>query len=64
MSKILLNESEWWSPRQVPNHPIQGMTFVMATTGYRFPDIIMDLAKDVEGRGEYTFIARRIAKQK
>ena len=21
MSKILLNESEWWSPRQVPNHP-------------------------------------------
>ena len=64
MSKILLNESEWWSPRQVPNHPIQGMAFVMATTGYRFPDIIMDLVKDVEGRGEYIYIARRIAKQK
>jgi len=64
MSKILLNESEWWSPRQVPNHPIQGMAFVMATTGYRLPDVIMDIAQDIEGRGEYTYIARRIAKQK
>ena len=64
MSKVLLNESEWWSPRQVPNHPIQGMAFVMATTGYRLPNIIMDIAQDVEGRGEYTYVARRIAKQK
>lgn len=64
MSKVLLNESEWWSPRQVPNHPIQGMAFVMATTGYRLPDVIMDIAQDVEGRGEYTYVARRIAKQK
>jgi hypothetical protein len=64
MSKVLLNESEWWSPRQVPNHPIQGMAFVMATTGYRLPDVIMDIAQDIEGRGEYTYIARRIAKQK
>ena len=64
MSKILLNESEWWSPRQVPNHPIQGMTFVMATTGYRLPDVIMDIAQDIEGRGEYTYLARRISKQK
>ncbi|MBT5690637.1 MAG: hypothetical protein HOI65_05920, partial [Opitutae bacterium] len=64
MSKVLLNESEWWSPRQVPNHPIQGMAFVMATTGYRLPDVIMDIAQDIEGRGEYTYVARRIAKQK
>jgi lysophospholipase L1-like esterase len=64
MSKVLLNESEWWSPRQVPNHPIQGMAFVMATTGYRLPDVIMDIAQDIEGRGEYTYIARRVAKQK
>jgi pectinesterase len=64
MSRVLLNESEWWSPRQVPNHPIQGMAFVMATTGYRLPEVIMDIAQDVEGRGEYTYVARRIAKQK
>ena len=64
MSKILLNESEWWIPRQVPNHPIQGMAFVMATTGYRLPSIIMDIAQDVEGRGEYTYVTRRVAKQK
>ena len=64
MSKVLLNESEWWSPRQVPNHPIQGMAFVMATTGYRLPNIIMDIAEDIEGRGEYTYVARRISKQK
>jgi pectinesterase len=64
MSRVLLNESEWWSPRQVPNHPIQGMAFVMGTTGYRLPEVIMDIAQDVEGRGEYTYVARRIAKQK
>ena len=64
MSKILLNESEWWSSWRLPNHPIQGMAFVMATTEYRLPDVIMDIAQDVEGRGEYTYVARRIAKQK
>ena len=64
MSKILLNESEWWSSWRLPNHPIQGMAFVMATTGYRLPDVIMDIALDVEGRGEYTYVVRRVAKQK
>jgi len=64
MSHALLNTGEWWSSWQVPNHPIQGMTFVMATTGYRLPDVIMDIALDVEGRGEYTYVVRRVAKQK
>ena len=64
MSHALLNTGDWWSSWQVPNHPIQGMAFVMATTGYRLPAIIMDIAQDVEGRGEYTYVARRIAKQK
>ena len=62
MSHYLLDTGKWWTG--VPNHPIQGMTFVMATTGYRLPDVIMDIAKDAEGRGEYTYVARRIAKQK
>ena len=64
MSHALLNTGEWWSSWHVPNHPIQGMAFVMATTGYRLPDVIMDIALDVDGRGEYTYIARRISKQK
>lgn len=62
MSHFLLDTGEWRG--QVPNHPIQGMAYVMATTGYRLPDVIMDIAKDVQGRGEYTYIARRVAKQK
>ena len=64
MGQSLLGTREWWGPRQVPNHPIQGMTFVMATTGYRLPDIIMDIAQDIQARGEYTYLARRISKQK
>ncbi|MBT5061178.1 MAG: rhamnogalacturonan acetylesterase [Verrucomicrobia bacterium] len=64
MGQSFLGTREWWGPRQVPNHPIQGTTFVLATTGYRLPDVIMDIAQDVEGRGEYTYVARRIAKQK
>ena len=64
MSHALLNTGDWWSSWQVPNHPIQGMAFVMATTEYRLPNIIMDIAVDIEGRGEYTYVARRISKQK
>jgi pectinesterase len=63
MGQSFLGTREWWN-RGVPNHPIQGTTFVLATTGYRLPDVIMDIAQDVEGRGEYTYVARRIAKQK
>ena len=64
MSHALLNTGEWWSSWHVPNHPIQGMAFVMATTGYRLPDVIIDIALDVQARGEYTYLARRISKQK
>ena len=63
MGQSLMGAHEWWGPRQVPNHTIQGMTFVMATTRYRLPDVIMNIAQDVEGRGEYTYVARRISKQ-
>jgi hypothetical protein len=62
MSHFLLDNGKWWEG--VPNHPIQGMALVMATTGYRLPDVIMDIALDAEGRGDYVYVARRMAKQK
>jgi hypothetical protein len=62
MSDYLLGTGKWW--RAVPNHPIQGMNLIMATTGYRLPDVIMDIATDAEGRGEYTYVTRRMSKQK
>jgi hypothetical protein len=64
MSQYFLGTGKWWEPERVPNHPIHGAWFVYASTGYRLPDVIMDIAKDVQGRGEYTYVARRIAKQK
>ncbi len=62
MSHTFLDSGKWWG--SVPNHPIQGARFVYATTSYRLPDVIMDIALDVKGRGEYTHLARRIAKQR
>ena len=63
MSGILLDREKWWNAGQWSNHPIRGMPWVLATTQYRLPDVIMDIAKDVEGRGDYVYVARRIAKQ-
>jgi len=62
ISQFLLDSGKWWD--RIPNHPIQGMALVMATTGYRLPDIIIDIAIDAKRRGEYTYVTRRIAKQK
>jgi hypothetical protein len=63
MSWILLDSAKWSNAGQWSNHPIRGMPWILATTQYRLPDLIMDIAKDVEGRGEYLYVARRIAKQ-
>jgi hypothetical protein len=63
MSGILLDREKWWNAGQWSDHPIRGMAWILATTQYRLPDVIMDIAKDVEGRGEYVYVARRIAKQ-
>lgn len=41
-----------------------GWPLVLATTNYRLPDVIMDIAKDAKGRGEYVYTARRVAKQR
>jgi len=64
MSHYFLDSGKWWGPNRVPNHPIHGAWFAYASTGYRLPDVIMDIALDAEGRGDYVYVARRMAKQK
>ena len=63
LSHFLLDSGTWWNARYHP-HPIIGYPWVLATTQYRLPDVIMDIAKDAGGRGEYNYIARRVAKQR
>lgn len=64
MSRFLLDSGTWWNARSYHPNPIIGFPWVFATTGYRLPDVVIDLALDVEGRGEYTYLSRRIAKQR
>lgn len=63
MSRFLLESGTWLNPRSFHPDPIIGFPWVLATTRYRLPDVIMDLATDVAGRGEYTYVSRRVAKQ-
>lgn len=64
MSEYFLGTGPWWDTARGNNTPKGGAWAVYATTGYRLPDVIMDIALDVKGRGEYTYVTRRIAKQK
>jgi hypothetical protein len=64
MSRFLLDSGPWWNPRLYHPNPIIGYPWVLATTDYRLPDVIMDLATDTQTRGQYVYIARRIAKQR
>lgn len=64
MSRILLDRESWWNPRTYHPHPIIGYPWVFATTRYRLPEVIVDIANDVGGRGEYNYVARRVAKQR
>jgi len=36
------------------------MVWMLATTQYRLPDVIMAIATDVSGRGTYENVTRRI----
>jgi len=64
MAKFLMDGDEWPKITALTNHPIHGWPLVLATTNYRLPDVIKDIAKDPVGRGEYVYTARRIAKQR
>ncbi len=64
MSRFLLDSGTWWNPRSYHPNPIIGYPWVLATTQYRLPDVIRDIANDARGRGEYNYVARRVAKQR
>lgn len=51
-----------WGTRWHPD-PIKGMPRVMASTTYRVPELIRDIAKDAAGKGEYAYMAKRYARQ-
>ncbi len=62
MSLFFFDIGPWhtqWHP-----DPIHGMSRVMASTQYRVPPLIVDIAKDSVVRGEYNYITKRIAKTK
>ena len=64
MSHFILDNKPWWNARSYHPHPIIGYPWVLATTQYRLPDVIKDIASDAEDRGEYNAVARRVAKQR
>ena len=64
MSRFLLDSGNWWNAGSYHPSPIIGYPWVLATTQYRLPDVIIDIAKDAEGLGEYNYVARRVAKQR
>ncbi len=58
MAQVLLGDGDWAKPG-VYAHPIMGFGFILATSKYRLPAVVADLAHDSVGRGEYVYISRR-----
>lgn len=56
-------DMEPWDSKWHPN-PIIGCPRIMASTNYRLPDVIIDIAKDAEGKGEYSYQGKRPGRQK
>lgn len=63
MSRFLRDRDDWWKRGGHPA-PIRGEPRVLAMTGYRFPELVEELAADPGSRGEYVYVARRVAKQR
>lgn len=61
MSLFFFDMGPWgtsWHP-----DPIIGFPRVLASTRYRVPKVVMDIAKDANGRGEYVYVGKRLARQ-
>lgn len=56
MARILLGEGDWFD--LVDSHA----NYIVATTNYRLPDVVIDLALDPAGRGEYVYRSKRPAR--
>lgn len=62
MSLFFFDMGPWWT--QWHPDPTIGCPRVMASTKYRIPEIIRDIAKDAVGKGEYAYVGKRLGKQK
>jgi hypothetical protein len=58
MGQLLLQEGDWSNPSPF-SHPIQGYGFILATSRYRLPDLIREIALHSERRGEYVYRSKR-----
>ena len=61
MSLFFFDNGSWWT--QWHPDPIRGDSRVMASTTYRVPELIRDIAKDAVGKGEYTYQGKRYGRQ-
>jgi len=58
MGQLLLDQGDWANAKHY-NHPILGFGFILATSEYRLPKVVADIALDPDSRGEYAYISRR-----
>ena len=56
MGRILTGQGDWFDAKGGQAN------YVLGTTNYRLPDVVIDLALDTEGRGEYVYRSSRPAK--
>lgn len=63
MWRILVDHDRWWNIAYQA-HPIRGEPRVLAMARYRPDSLIADIAGDARERGEYVYVARRVAKQR
>jgi hypothetical protein len=61
MGQLLLNQGNWADAR-VGGHPIHGFNLILSTSTYRLPQLVADLARKPDARGEYVYISRRPGK--
>jgi len=63
MWRILQDHEGWWKAAYHP-HPIHGEPRVLAMARYRPDSLVADIAGDAGARGEYVYVARRVARQR
>jgi len=61
MSKPLIGDSSWTDASQ-HNHINNGFAYVLGSSSYRLPNLVLQLALDHQGRGDYENISHRPAK--
>ena len=60
MSRVLLNQGQWFN--SPPGAAIAGYPYVLATSKFQLDDVILDIAKGVQEKGEFTYVSWRPGK--